>query len=94
MPPVTHNNDPTFAFEAENWEKCVPNQYRLTKVFRQSDQSKWFLLFESANLTNWLAFVDMLNEMRYGKLTQASITKFKQLSRALQFDDGIEPTEL
>lgn len=39
-------------------------------------------------------FVEMLNEMRFGKLTQASIEKFKSLSRPLKFDDGIVPTEL
>jgi ATP-dependent DNA helicase PIF1 len=36
----------------------------------------------------------MLNEMRYGKLTPASIAKFKKLSRPLKFDDGIDATEL
>lgn len=36
----------------------------------------------------------MLNEMRFGKLTPASIDKFKSLSRPLKFDDGIVPTEL
>lgn len=39
-------------------------------------------------------FVKMLNEMRFGKLTALSIEKFKSLSRPLQFDDGIVPTEL
>ena len=36
----------------------------------------------------------MLNEMRFGKLTPASVAKFKSLSRPLEFDDGIVPTEL
>ena len=39
-------------------------------------------------------FVKMLNEMRFGKLTPGSIDKFKSLSRPLNFDDGIAPTEL
>jgi hypothetical protein len=41
-----------------------------------------------------IAFVDMLNEMRFGKLSQASIARFKKLSRPLKFDDGIDATEL
>jgi len=36
----------------------------------------------------------MLNEMRSGSLSQASIQKFKALQRTPQFDDDIEPTEL
>lgn len=44
--------------------------------------------------TKLSAFVDMLNEMRYGKLTPTSIAKFKALSRELKFSDGIKATEL
>jgi len=36
----------------------------------------------------------MLNEMRFGKLSTASIAAFKALSRTIQYDDGIEPTVL
>lgn len=36
----------------------------------------------------------MLNEMRFGRLSEASITKFKKLKRQPHYDDGIEPTEL
>lgn len=36
----------------------------------------------------------MLNEMRFGTLTSESIQTFKQLSRAIEYDDGIGPTEL
>ena len=39
-------------------------------------------------------FVDMLNEMRFGKLSAQSEISFKQLSRPVYYDDGIEPTEL
>lgn len=39
-------------------------------------------------------FVDMLNEMRFGCLTQRSISKFKSLSREIVYDDGLGPTEL
>lgn len=36
----------------------------------------------------------MLNEMRFGRLTPASITQFQQLQRPIEYDDGLEPTEL
>ncbi|TFY83127.1 hypothetical protein EWM64_g883 [Hericium alpestre] len=39
-------------------------------------------------------FVDMLNSMRFGQLTPDAIDKFRNLSRPLVYDDGIEPTEL
>lgn len=51
--------------------------YNLTKVFRQKDQG----------------FVDMLNEMRFGRLSAKSIQAFNACFRPLP-DDGIEPTEL
>lgn len=36
----------------------------------------------------------MLNEMRFGKLSQKSIAAFKALSRPITYNDGIEPTVL
>lgn len=36
----------------------------------------------------------MLNEMRFGRLSKASIAKFQSLSRPVVYDDGIVPTEL
>lgn len=39
-------------------------------------------------------FVDMLNEMRFGRLSSASIAKFKSLCRPVVYEDGIVPTEL
>jgi hypothetical protein len=39
-------------------------------------------------------FVDMLNEMRFGKLSAKSIAKFKSLSRPIEYEDGLEATEL
>lgn len=39
-------------------------------------------------------FVDMLNEMRFGRLTPGSIAEFRKLARPIYYDDGIEPTEL
>lgn len=39
-------------------------------------------------------FVDMLNEMRFGRMTSASIQAFSSLSRPIIYDDGIVATEL
>ena len=39
-------------------------------------------------------FVDMLNAMRFGKLDPAMIMQLRQLSRAVKYDDGIEPADL
>ena len=36
----------------------------------------------------------MLNEMRFGTLSQKSINMFKGLSREIEYDDGLGPTEL
>lgn len=36
----------------------------------------------------------MLNEMRFGRLTPKSIAKFRSLSREIQYEDGLGPTEL
>ncbi|KAH9165820.1 hypothetical protein EDB89DRAFT_1911107 [Lactarius sanguifluus] len=40
------------------------------------------------------AFADILNDMRWGKMNKESISKLRQLSRKLVYEDGIEPTEL
>lgn len=39
-------------------------------------------------------FVDMLNEMRFGNLSPKSINMFRSLSRSIEYDDGLGPTEL
>ena len=36
----------------------------------------------------------MLNAMRFGKLDPGMIMQFHQLSRAVEYDDGIEPADL
>lgn len=41
-----------------------------------------------------LEFVDMLSSMRIGQLTPQLIKRFKQLSRPLVYDDGIEASVL
>ncbi|EUC55635.1 DNA helicase (PIF1), putative [Rhizoctonia solani AG-3 Rhs1AP] len=77
LPPVVKGGQPKFAFEAEKWSECVERTFNLSKVFRQKDPR----------------FVDMLNEMRFGRLTPASTRTFYELSRPIP-DDGIQATEL
>lgn len=45
-------------------------------------------------LTRDLVFANMLNEMREGRLSQASISAFQKLTRPLKFEDELECTEL
>ncbi|KAL4268423.1 ATP-dependent DNA helicase PIF1 [Pleurotus pulmonarius] len=67
-----------FAFEAESWDRCVGRPITLTKVFRQKDQQ----------------FANMLNAMRFGNLKPEIVEVFQSLSRPVEYDDGIMPTEL
>ncbi|RMD43836.1 hypothetical protein DV735_g1273, partial [Chaetothyriales sp. CBS 134920] len=79
LPPVAErNSEATFAFDAATWNTCVDHTILLTHVFRQKDP----------------VFAGMLNEMRMGKLTPATVATFKSLSRGLDFDDDVEATEL
>lgn len=108
LPPVTKYGSPKFAFEAKGWKECIQATVNLTKVFRQKDSGVSFRLLCQlrALITSAYAelyypilcypteFIDMLNEMRFGRLTQASIVKFGKLKRLPNYTDGIEPTEL
>lgn len=58
--------------------------------FIQHDPGR-FVKFTYISLSD---FVDMLNEMRFGTLSQKSIQKFKALSRDIIYEDGLGPTEL
>ncbi|KTW27996.1 hypothetical protein T552_01860 [Pneumocystis carinii B80] len=79
LPPVPDQGKISkFAFEAKKWKDVISHTIALTHVFRQKDQD----------------FVEMLNELRLGRLSYNSISKFRSLDRELQFDDGLEPTEL
>lgn len=79
LPPVGKGTSQVkFAFEAQLWNQTIKRTFNLNKVFRQKDQQ----------------FVDMLNEMRFGRLSQQSIARFKSLSRPINDDDGLGATEL
>jgi ATP-dependent DNA helicase PIF1 len=96
LPPVTKGGEVKFAFEAEWWGKTVKKTFNLTKVFRQKDQGLFpcALLLHYKRFYTATEFVDMLNEMRFGALSPRSIQKFKSLSRSIEYQDGLGPTEL
>ena len=79
LPPVPEKNAVAkFAFDAATWNTCIEHTILLTHVFRQKDP----------------AFASMLNEIRLGKLTPATVASFQRLSRPLDFKDEVEATEL
>ncbi|KAK7192557.1 DNA repair and recombination protein pif1 [Paraphaeosphaeria sporulosa] len=80
LPPVPeYGKAARFAFDAGTWTTSIEHTIGLTHVFRQKDP----------------VFAGMLNEMREGRLTPASIAKFRQLDRPLPAsEDNIEATEL
>lgn len=80
LPPVPdrEKRDVKFAFEASTWADSIDHTIGLTEVFRQRDPE----------------FAQMLNEMRLGQISERTVQTFKSLSRPLQFNDGLEVTEL
>ncbi|XDG00424.1 hypothetical protein ABKA04_000039 [Annulohypoxylon sp. FPYF3050] len=80
LPPVPDGGkkEGKFAFEAATWNTSIDHTIGLTQVFRQRDPH----------------FADMLNEMRLGRISEDTIRTFKELSRPLNFDDGLDVTEL
>ncbi|KAJ4476616.1 hypothetical protein J3R30DRAFT_309841 [Lentinula aciculospora] len=82
LPPVPSKRDSKKAPAMFAFEaqswNCVGPPVVLKKVFRQKDQ----------------AFVNMLNEMRFGTMSESTINAFKALNRTVIYDDGVQPTEL
>jgi ATP-dependent DNA helicase PIF1 len=79
LPPVPEKGRAAkFAFDAATWNTTIEHTILLTHVFRQKDPT----------------FANMLNEIRLGKLTPASIKEFQRLSRPLKYEDEISATEL
>ncbi|CAK7913134.1 ATP-dependent DNA helicase Pif1p [[Candida] anglica] len=68
-----------FAFESETWKETIRKTLILQEVFRQKGDQ---------------GFIDMLNEMRGGKVSKKTQNQFQYLSRELPKHDGIEPAEL
>ena len=79
LPPVPDRNAVAkFAFDAATWNTCIEHTILLTHIFRQKDPT----------------FANMLNEIRMGKLTPATVASFQRLARPLNFNDELEATEL
>ncbi|CAE6496469.1 unnamed protein product, partial [Rhizoctonia solani] len=67
-----------FAFRAQSWKRAVPLTITLTQVFRQKQPQ----------------LIDMLNDMREGRTSEATQHLFRSLSRPVVYPDGIWPTEI
>ncbi|KAK6453808.1 PIF1-like helicase-domain-containing protein [Scheffersomyces xylosifermentans] len=71
--------EPFFSFECYAWKETIKETIILREIFRQKgDQT----------------FIDMLNEMRNGRVSERTIQEFQRLSRPLPCPDGIVPAEL
>lgn len=79
LPPVSKEEEQaTFCFESDAWKRSMKLTITLQKVFRQKGD---------------LEFIDMLNDMRLGKVTPQAEAKFRALERPLP-ENEIEPAEL
>ncbi|UZP41376.1 hypothetical protein NXS19_009192 [Fusarium pseudograminearum] len=81
LPPVPDHGakkETKFAFDASTWTTSIDHTIGLTQVFRQRDP----------------VFANMLNEMRLGRITEDTVRAFKSLERPLQFNDGLDTSEL
>jgi ATP-dependent DNA helicase PIF1 len=90
LPPVVKRNNPDgsdnlepieafFSFESDAWFEVIERTLMLKEVFRQKGDQK---------------FIDMLNEMRTGAVSNETVNEFRRLSRPLQCPLGISPAEL
>ncbi|KFY66495.1 hypothetical protein V496_02037 [Pseudogymnoascus sp. VKM F-4515 (FW-2607)] len=78
LPPVPdYGKQVKFAFDADTWSTSVHHTIGLTEIFRQRDPE----------------FANMLNEMRLGKITDATMKAFRRLDRPLE-TSGLDATEL
>ena len=83
LPPVNKNNfnsiNLNYCFKSNAWKEIVDENIILTKVFRQQGDNE---------------LIDILNSLRIGKIDYKIENKLLKLSRSIEFNDGIEPTEL
>ena len=79
LPPVSKTGRMKFAFESEFWKNHIKTQVLLQKVFRQQGDKQ---------------FLQMLQEVRDGKVSPSTVKKFKALERPLSSLGGLIPTKL
>lgn len=70
-------NKQTFLFNTECWKNIIDKTFYLTKSFRQDD----------------IHFINILNEIRFGKLSQQSILELKKREN-VELQDNNQPTIL
>lgn len=68
-----------FSFECEAWKENIEQTYMLKEIFRQKGDQR---------------FIDMLNEMRNGTVSNQSVEEFHRLDRPVKCPVGINPAEL
>ncbi|KAK9885232.1 hypothetical protein WA026_010735 [Henosepilachna vigintioctopunctata] len=82
LPPVgkfeSSKKEINFCFQTEAWKNCVQRTFELTKVHRQEEQE----------------FIDILNEVRIGKVTAKSEKILTETARQKIEQDGILATRL
>jgi ATP-dependent DNA helicase PIF1 len=79
LPPVSKDKEIVFAFESKFWRNNIKVQVLLKQVFRQASDKQ---------------FLQMLQEIRDGKVSESTIKKFKSLERPLPRMDNLIPTKL
>lgn len=81
LPPVNKYSSSSinYCFKSNAWREVIDENIILTKVFRQQGD---------------LELIDILNALRIGNIDYKLESRMSKLSRNLQFDDGIGPTEL
>lgn len=80
LPPVCKDGPASYAFDSNVWDKLFPrsNMVTLNSVFRQSDSR----------------FVDCLENMRRGLVSDDHDHLLRSLDRPLDESDGIRPVSL
>lgn len=81
LPPITKFSGASinYCFKSKSWKEVVHENIILSKVFRQQGDTE---------------LVDILNSLRIGNIDYKLESKMRQLNRPINFNDGIEPTEL
>lgn len=85
LPPVDRKKDKfneeevIYAFESKFWQQNIKLQIILKKIFRQQNDK---------------VFLDMLQEVRDGEVSDSTLKKFQSLARPLSIVDGVLPTRL
>lgn len=71
-----------------NWRMSSVRRTKVCYVFAQMVRDHWRSPFRI------LEFVDILNSIRFGRLSREAVFQIRALSREVVYGDGIEPTDL